>query len=79
MLSVPFPDKKSAAASDPFLPAITGEFQSGRTFYQHHPEQFSTISFIFCFHETIGLEMYVLLSVILLFDISFCYFFSHQP
>lgn len=36
MLSVPFPDKKNAASGDPFLPAITGEFQGGMVYYSHH-------------------------------------------
>lgn len=36
MLGVPFPDKKTAASGDPFLPAITGEFQRVETFSHNH-------------------------------------------
>lgn len=46
MLGVPFPDKKTAASGDPFLPAITGEFQGGVTFYHHHCHHISDVSSI---------------------------------
>lgn len=48
MLGVPFPDKKTAASGDPFLPAITGEFQCGMTFYHHHYHRLTSLTPLKC-------------------------------